>query len=73
MAKDRTRNFEKECEEQMFDCPCCKKQVTASHMACEFGGRGGRAGTGKAKQRSTDHYKKIGAMGGKAKRRANTK
>jgi len=40
-----------------------------SAAARAFGAMGGRAGTGKAKRRSPDFYKKIGKLGAKARHR----
>lgn len=35
-------------------CPICKKRVPRSHFACESGSRGGKAGAGKAKARTSE-------------------
>lgn len=44
-----------------------------SKAAAAFGRLGGRAGKGKAKRRTTDFYKKIGAKGGKKAARRKKK
>ncbi len=41
-----------------------------SAAAAALGRLGGRAGTGSAKKRTTEHYQKAGAAGGRAKARA---
>jgi len=35
-------------------CPVCKKEVEPEHFSCVSGAKGGAAGTGKAKARSSD-------------------
>lgn len=35
-------------------CPCCNKRVPRSHFACESGSRGGKAGKGAAKARTSE-------------------
>lgn len=35
-------------------CPCCGKRVPRSHFACESGAKGGKAGTGAAKARTSE-------------------
>lgn len=35
-------------------CPVCKKRVPRSHFACESGSRGGKAGTGASKARTSE-------------------
>jgi len=43
------------------------EQRDASAAAAALGRKGGRAGTGAAKRRSTEHYRRAGAKGGRAK------
>ena len=35
-------------------CPVCNRRVPKSHFACESGARGGKAGAGKSKARSSE-------------------
>jgi len=35
-------------------CPCCGKNVRREHFACQSGAKGGKAGKGKAKARSSE-------------------
>jgi hypothetical protein len=35
-------------------CPCCGKAVSKSHFSCQSGAKGGAAGTGKSKARSSE-------------------
>lgn len=36
-------------------CPCCgKKNVNKNHFACHTGSKGGKAGTGASKARTTE-------------------
>lgn len=35
-------------------CPCCKKEVERDHFACCWASKGGAAGRGKVKSRSSE-------------------
>ena len=39
--------------DKKYMCPGCGKEVTIEHFACKSGAKGGAAGTGEAKARSS--------------------
>ena len=50
-------------------CPCCGRPVTPEHFACASGAKGGAAGTGAAKARTSEQAR-AAALARHAKRRA---
>ena len=40
--------------EQKYVCPGCGEKVTIEHFACKSGAKGGAAGTGEVKARSSE-------------------
>lgn len=52
-------------------CPRCRKPVGPEHFHCNTAARGGRAGTGKVKARTTAQARKAGLAS--ANKRAKTR
>lgn len=42
-----------------YTCPCCGHNVKREHFACRFASKGGAAGRGKSKARSSEQARKA--------------